>query len=104
MLRKFKNISSLVLLMVFLFPSIVKLEHHHEHFKCTATNEKHNHVFHDKCGICNFEFPVFLSSFENIDLQKENPLDSYSNNYSSRYYSNPSQFSFSLRAPPYKQI
>lgn len=90
--------------MVFLFPSLVKLEHHHEHFQCKAKNEKHFHVFHDKCGICNFEFSVFLSSVEKIDLKKENPLDSYCNNYSSRYYSNPSQFSFSLRAPPYKQI
>jgi len=104
MIRKFKNITSLLLLLVFLLPSIVKLEHHHEHFKCTTKNEKHYHVFHDRCGICNFEFSVFFPSIENIVLQKENPLDSYSNNYNSRYNSNLSQFSFLLRAPPYKQI
>jgi len=104
MIRKFKNITSLLLLLVFLLPSIVKLEHHHEHFKCTAKNEKHLHIFYEKCFICNFEFLTFLSVIGDIDFQKENPLDSYCNNYSSRYYSNPSQFSFSLRAPPYKQI
>jgi len=104
MIRRFKNITSLLLLLVFILPSIVKVEHHHEHFECKAKNEKHYHSLHEKCLICNFEFSVFLSRSENIDFQKENPLDNYSNNYNSRYYSNLSQFSFSLRGPPVIQI
>lgn len=102
--RKYKNIASLLLLLVFLLPSIVKIGHHHEHFECNAKNEKHYHVFHEKCAICNFEFSVFLSSVKNIQLQKENPFDAYCNNYDSRFNSNLSRFSFLLRAPPDKQI
>jgi len=104
MIRKFKNIASLLLLLVFLLPSIVKLEHHHEHFECKAKNEKHYHVLHEKCAVCNFEFSVFSSDFENIVLSKEQPLDKYCNNYKSVNYSTLSKYSFLLRAPPYRQI
>jgi hypothetical protein len=104
MIRRFKNITSLLLLLVFLLPSIVKVEHRHENFECKAKNDKHYHTLHERCVICNFEFSVFLSKSENIDLQKENPLDNYSNNYNSRYNSNFSLFSFSLRGPPVIQI
>ena len=104
MIRRFKNITSLLVLLVFLLPSIAKLEHHHEHFECKAKNDKHYHSLHEKCLICNFEFSVFLSKSENIDLQKENPIDNYFNNYHSQYYSDLSLFSFSLRAPPVIQI
>jgi hypothetical protein len=104
MIRRFKNIISFLLLLVFLLPFIVKVEHHHENFECKAQNEKHYHSLHEKCLICNFEFSVFLSKSENIDLQKENPLDNYSSNYNSRYHSNLSLFSFSLRGPPVIQI
>jgi hypothetical protein len=104
MIRRFKNITSLQLLLVFLLPSVVKLEHHHEQFECKAKNEKHYHSLHKRCVICNFEFSIFLSRSGNINLQKENPLDHYSNNYNSRYYYNLSQFSFSLRGPPVIQI
>lgn len=100
MIRKFKNITSLLLLLVFLLPSIVKLEHHHEHFEGKAINEKHYHVLHDKCVICNFEFSVFLSDIGDIDFQKEGLLEYFCNNYDSVYFSNLSQFSFLLRAPP----
>jgi len=102
--RKFKNISSLLLLLVFLLPSIVKLEHHHEHFECKAKNEKHYHVFHEKCAVCHFEFSVYSSDFKNIVLPKEQPVVKYCNNYKSVNYSTLSKYSFLLRAPPYSQI
>ncbi len=100
MIRKFKNITPIFLLLVFLLPSIVKLEHHHQDFECKTVNEKYYHVHHDKCVICNFEFSVFLSGSGDIDFQKENPLEYFCNNYDSVYFSNLSQFSFLLRAPP----
>jgi hypothetical protein len=100
MIRRFKNITSFLLLLVFILPSIVKVQHHHKHLIDNATNEKHSNVFRDNCPICNFEFSVFLTSIDNIDFQKETPSDNYINNYNSRYNSNFSQFSFSLRAPP----
>lgn len=100
MKKKIKNITSLLLLVVFLFPSIVKLEHHHEHFKCKAKNEKHYHVYHEKCAICSFEFSIFSSDIKNVDFQKEQPLSKYCNNYNSVNYSTLSNYSFLLRAPP----
>src|ERR1035437_4391516 len=105
MVRKLKYIISLLLLLVFLLPTIVKLGHqHHEHFVCNAGSGKHFHEYHEKCSICNFEFASFLSGAENIDLQKETPVDRYSNNYSFHYSYSLSQYSFLLRAPPEKQI
>jgi hypothetical protein len=102
--RKLKNLTSLLLLLVFLLPTVVKLEHHHEHFVYKVKNEKDSHVFYGKCGICNFEFFVFLSDIENIDLQNEKPLTNYRNNYYCLYYTNLSQFSYLLRAPPGLQV
>jgi hypothetical protein len=100
MIRKLKNIISLLLLLVFLLPTVVKLEHHHKYDVSDSKNEKHSFVFHDNCPICNFEFSVFLTSIDNIHYQKDKHFDNYINNYNSRYNSNFSQFSFSLRAPP----
>lgn len=100
MIRNFKNTVSLVFLIAFLLPSIVKLGHPHEHFICKAKNETHLHQRHDKCIICNFEFASFLSDIENIDLQKEKPIDPYCNKYVSLYSYNLTQYSFLLRAPP----
>jgi hypothetical protein len=102
--RRLKNITSLLLLLVFLVPSIVKLEHHHEHFVYNSKNEKNSQVLYGECGICNFEFFVFLSDLGDIDLQNETPLVDYCNNYNCLYYSNPSQYSYLLRAPPGLQI
>jgi hypothetical protein len=100
MVRKFRNIVSLLLLSFFLIPSIVKLEHHHENIGGKAKNEKHYPSLHDRCVICNFEFSVFLSCSVEIDFQKDTTLFYFCNNYDSVYISNPSQFSFLLRAPP----
>ena len=93
-----------MLLLVLLLPSIVKLEHHHEHYAYNVTNEKHQPVLQDNCPICNFEFSVFISSNGNTDLQNESPLSFYCNNYNSHHNSNLSQYSFLLRAPPDQQI
>jgi hypothetical protein len=104
MIRKFSNITSSLLLLVFLLPSIVKLEHHHKHYISETPTDNHNLAFTDKCIICSFEFSVFLPDFGYVDLLKEKPLINYYNNYDSVYHSNFSQLSFLLRAPPYRQI
>lgn len=101
---KSKKNTSLFLLLVFILPFLIKFEHHHEIIDCKIKNEKHFHSFHKKCSVCSFEFSVFSSDFLEIDLQKEKPLELYFCTYSSHFYSNISQFSFLLRAPPYKQI
>ncbi|HHV86128.1 MAG TPA: hypothetical protein GXX42_10025 [Petrimonas sp.] len=103
-IRKFKNIVSLFLLFVFILPSIVKLEHHHEHFESKAKNEKHYHVFHEKCAVCDFEFSIFSSDPENIVLPKEQPVTNYFiviTGWLIILHSLNIRF---LRAPPYRQI
>lgn len=104
MFGKFKNIVSLLLLLIFVFPSIIKLEHHHEHFVCKAKNEQHFHEFHEECFVCNFEFSVFSTDHENIIIKREQPVDKYFNNYRLIYFFNRSEYSFSLRAPPVKEV
>jgi len=104
MIRKFKNIASLLLLMAFLLPSVIKLEHLHQYIDHKAKNEKQFHEFHQKCSVCDFEFAVFVSNVENIVLPKVNPINYYINNYNSLYNYNISRYSFLLRAPPCVQI
>ena len=103
MTGKIKKITSAFLLLIFLLPAIVKIEHHHSNFVCKAKNEKHFHVAHRDCAICSFEYSVFLANLENFDLIKEKLSDNYSNNYKYSYNSL-FQFSFLLRAPPYQHI
>jgi hypothetical protein len=100
MIKIYIKVISLFLMMAFLLPSIVKFEHHHSHFEFKDSSEKQIHEFHEKCTICNFEFAVFLSDINNIELLKENPTDCYFNNYSSYYRYSLSLYSFLLRAPP----
>jgi len=103
-MRKFNQIAPFLLLTVFLFPSIVKLEHHHDNFTCHAKHEKHWHVYHEKCEVCNFEFSTFSSDSFTLELQNEQPSDSYLIQYTSRYSQIHGQYSFLLRGPPFKQI
>jgi hypothetical protein len=104
MIRNFKHITSLFLVLVLLLPSFVKLEHHHKYFINSSGGERHNQHFSDSCRICNLEFSIFITDGKESGLHYETPSDSYSINYDSRDYSFISQFSFSLRAPPLKQI
>jgi hypothetical protein len=104
MTGKFKNIASFLLLLVFLSPSIVKLEHHHEHFACKARDAEHCHVLHEKCAVCSFEFSVFSSDFENIHASKAQPAGNFRISYRFAYFSTLSNYSFLLRAPPFTQI
>ena len=104
MIRNFKNSIIYLVLLVFLLPTIVKLEHHHEHFICHAKNERHFHVAVDKCEICNFEFSISISDVECSDLQIETPIDRYTNSYNFLSGLDFSKYSFLLRAPPVRQI
>lgn len=101
--KKIKRIPSLFLLLVFFFPTVAKLEHHHDNFKCNAKNEKHLHVYHASCNICSFEFSAFISGIGIAEIRKEIPLDRYCISYNSVDHSTLSKYSFLLRAPPFKQ-
>jgi len=100
MTRKFKYITSVLLIFVFLLDTVVKIEHHHKHYAIDFKNERHDTVLQNNCLICNFEFPVFISSTVNSHLQNTDHSDAYLITYNSRYNSNLTRFSFLLRAPP----
>lgn len=85
-------------MLVFLLPSIEKLEHHHE--DCDHNIDNNNPEFSENCYVCDFEFSVFSTDSEPIRIPKEQHLDSYYNSYTSFSYSNLSLHSFLLRGPP----
>ena len=89
----------MVVAMLFL-PSIIRLEHHHEHFDYPLKIGKLFHHAHEKCAACDFEYSVFLSETIDIIIAKAIYFDSYRIDYTPFYYSRLSNYSFSLRAPP----
>lgn len=100
MIKKFKNIASLLLLVILLFPSLVKFEHHHNSNNYVVKGDLNGSAVHEKCDICSFDFSLFSNDSQDIVLRKDNPLSDYRNNYESVYYLSPSQILCSLRAPP----
>ena len=100
MIQKFKHIISFFMVLTMLMPTILKLEHHHEHFVCNAKNEKHFHNYHEKCAVCSFEFSFFLSDKINNYSVKDKETDNYNRRLIVSFFSNLSKYSFLLRAPP----
>ncbi|MFW6275693.1 MAG: hypothetical protein ACOC2M_03570 [bacterium] len=102
--RKVKHTISISLVIVFLLPMTIKvfdgLFHHHDHFHCTAKNEKHFHTYHKKCPVPYFELSFFAieKHFHNKEYQEfeEEQCEAYS----FRPCCNNSKYSFLLRAPP----
>jgi len=101
MTGKLKKYFALALLFVFLFPTIIKLgHHHHEGFVCKAKTEKHFHTTHENCTICTFEFSLFSTNYNPISFAKEHVTITFNNSYTSINFSDLSDYSFLLRAPP----
>ncbi len=104
MTKKLKNIISLTLVFFLMFPMTIKLLdgffHHHDHFHCTAKNEKHFHEHHKKCPIPNFEFFLFIVKKHIPTTQKHFYCVKLHDNYHFIYCCNHSKYSFLLRAPP----
>ena len=104
MTKKLQHFISVLLVFVLLTPMIVKLfdsrYHHHDHFICTAKNERHLHEYHDRCAITGFEFS--LNSLNKIIpvTQKTYYFELLLTNYISLPCCSNSKYSFSLRAPP----
>ena len=99
--KLYRHISSVVLALLFLTPTLVKMEHHHEHFVCHATDEKHLHEQHERCGVCNFEF----SLLEDVTVffftsQSQPSLPEFRAVYDS-FAKQTLRYSFMLRAPPF---
>lgn len=62
---------SIYLVLCLLSPSLLKLEHHHDHFVCHAKQEKHIHNNHPKCEVCNFEFSFFADQNTIISFKSQ---------------------------------
>jgi len=104
MTKKLKNIISLTLVFIFMTPMTIKLVdgffHHHDHFICTAKNEKHFHEHHEKCPIPSFELSFFSFEKHIQTTQKHFYRLELNDNYNFVYCCNNSKYSFLLRAPP----
>jgi hypothetical protein len=86
--------------MVFLMPSIIKIDHHHDHGEPANNSGYSYHKYHAKCLICSFEFSFFLSAEGEVFFEEEVHPKYYLNDYTSEHFENLSQFNFLLRAPP----
>jgi hypothetical protein len=100
MLQRLKNAGFLILVMVFLAPSIIKLGHTHKAFFCNAKNEKHFHTHHENCEICQFDFSFFSAEEILVVSKKKLPSKNDDNHYLSSFSSCNQKYSFQLRAPP----
>jgi len=100
MRKKINKIASLLLLLIFFFPSWVKFEHHHNDHIYKVKGDLFGSAVHQKCDICSFEFSLLSNDSQDIESIKHNFLSDYCNNYKSVFYLNALQFSCSLRAPP----
>jgi hypothetical protein len=104
MTKKLKHIISISLVFIFLTPMTVKFFdgffHHHDHFGCTAKNEKHFHEHHEKCPIPSFELSFFSTEKQIQTTQKHYFCLEINDIYNFVYCCNNSKYSFLLRAPP----
>jgi len=100
MITKLRYLASFFLVMVFLAPTMVKLGHYHDHFRCKTPEVRHFHEQHEKCDVCKFEFSIFSVEKDEVPLLKNKPSDSFRNNYHSLNFSSQARYSFLLRAPP----
>jgi hypothetical protein len=93
---------AIFMMVILLLPSVVKLEHHHDHFVCHAKTEKHYHTYHPACPICNFEFSIFsVNSIEKSNVKVVRDFKYMASLYEfihTRLF----DYSFLLRAPPFK--
>lgn len=97
--RKIKIVLSLFMLAVLLWPSVLKLDHHHDFYTVPAAGNQLAET-HEKCSVCSFEFSIFLPDDAAItsghveEVRREFPL------YDKRHYISVSEYSYLLRAPP----
>lgn len=100
MFKRRNQIIAILLLVMFLLPSWVKIEHHHEHIANHTNKEKQVHEYHEPCILCSFEFSILDSAYEVIVLNQDNPVAYYCVYCKTILFSDPSRYTFLLRAPP----
>ena len=102
---KIKNIVSLCLVLLFLLPSVIKLEHQHHHSSvCHEDNHNHIREHHEKCYVCVFEFQIFTSDVQKFRISTDAPVTEYRSGQHLLIPEINKPFSFFLRGPPVAQI
>ncbi|MDN5296177.1 MAG: hypothetical protein PWQ71_283 [Bacteroidota bacterium] len=98
--RSYTRYIPFFLIFIFLFPSVVKLEHHHQRTGC-CHSEKSCQTFHENCPICDFHFSIFTDQIQKIDLEVLTHFDRYKNQYNTPCTFSFTNLPFSHRAPPF---
>lgn len=96
----FRHIISIFLLWVFLFPMIVKFEHHHDNETHKLSNELGIQSQEEDCPICTYEFSTFSNQFDTFVQSKKISFQILLCHCLSEFYNNTSLLNNSLRAPP----
>jgi hypothetical protein len=91
---------SLFLIGIFLFPSVVKLEHHHELVNYSHS-EKSSQAYHNDCPICDFHFSLFIEQNLGIEVALPSYFDQYENLYKTPHIVFLAYILFLYRAPPF---
>lgn len=101
-MRKLKiHIIPLFLLWIFLTPIVVQSIHQHEHAsEFTSKNEKHFHVYHEKCPICAFHFSIFISVHKYLKVAVKEIYRRVAYSYKTVFVEKPYYLSLLLRGPP----
>lgn len=102
-----KKLISFFLLLLFLAPLAVKVEHKHEdnHHPCAigfgaVEKELSYQVSHEECPICQYEFLFLLTTGKDVEAQRITLNFDFLNNYTSILISGTEINSVPLRAPP----
>jgi len=95
-----KHIVSIFLVMILLMPTVIKLEHHHDHHCNHDQKDKSTTFFNDKCFICDFQFSTFVSKDFVPYLISFDYTELHAYLHTPFQYLNNSKYSFLLRAPP----
>lgn len=101
--RRYTRYVSFFLIFIFLFPSVVKLEHHHQRTDCQHS-EKSCQTFHENCPICDFHFSLFTDQTEKIEFEILFHFDRYNKQYKTPHTVSFTNLPFLYRAPPFLEI
>jgi hypothetical protein len=96
-----KITGALLILFIFMVPTIIKDLHHHEHSGSNDVNKINVHEYQHRCVICNFEFSIYTQSEEKSTSSLTIINGRYINIDVSAVFIPRPVFPYSLRAPPF---
>ncbi|MHC1708625.1 MAG: hypothetical protein AB9842_14030 [Bacteroidales bacterium] len=98
MIRKYKNITALLLALILAVPWVVKAGHHHD--KSHHCEKNDNCAIEESCAICDFNYSFFTSEFSFYQVKTEILLAVFNESITERIIPDSQYFSIFLRAPP----